>query len=66
MRKILINIKKKPSSLDSFIDHLLLTQKPVKVINVRNRGTLHAVKENILAFKHNSARDIDLYNTVDE
>jgi hypothetical protein len=61
----LINIKKKPSGSDSFIDHLLLTQKPIKSINVRNDGVMYAVNENLLAFDHNGARDIDLYNTND-
>ena len=44
----LINIKKKPSGSDSFIDRLLLTQKSIKSINVRNDGVMYAVNENLL------------------
>ncbi|CAF2124192.1 unnamed protein product [Rotaria magnacalcarata] len=61
----LISIKKKPSTSDSFIDHLLLTQIPTKSINARNSGRIYAVNENLLAFEHHDARDIDLYDTVD-
>ncbi|CAF3208765.1 unnamed protein product [Rotaria socialis] len=61
----LISIKKKPSASDSFIDHLLLTQTPIKYINARNSGKIYAVNENLLAFEHRDARDIDLYDTVD-
>ncbi|CAF1182103.1 unnamed protein product [Adineta steineri] len=61
----LINIKKKPSSSDSFIDHLLMTQKPVKSINLRNNGKMYGINENLLAFDQYGARDIDLYNTTD-
>ncbi|CAF4214706.1 unnamed protein product [Rotaria magnacalcarata] len=51
--------------VDSFIDHLLLTQIPTKSINARNSGRIYAVNENLLAFEHHDARDIDLYDTVD-
>ncbi|CAF1478685.1 unnamed protein product [Rotaria sordida] len=61
----LINIKKKPSGSDSFIDQILLTQKPIKSINIPNDGLMYAVNTNLLAFHHGGAREIDLYNTND-
>jgi hypothetical protein len=60
-----INIKKKPSSSDSFIDHLLLSKKPIKSLNTQNNGAMYGISDNLLAIEMDGAKYVNLYDSSD-
>lgn len=61
----IIDIKKKPSSSDSFIDRILLSCKPIKSLNTQNDGVMYVVNDNLVAIEMEGAKYINLYNSTD-